>query len=85
MEFRGSVRPVVTYASWILIFVLTGYGIFQGADPEKWIPSRIYAICFLINTFWFGERAITNILKGVKGNGINNSGNVMAGSPENHA
>ena len=58
---RGSVRPILTY----LLILSTLYIVWQGAE----IPAKLHQLDLLAAGFWFGERAVANVIKARNGHG----------------
>ena len=54
-NYRGSVRPTITYFL-IISFV---YGFVQGFDLE--LMRMLWQLNLISLTFWFGERALSNL------------------------
>jgi hypothetical protein len=52
--FRGSVRPVVTYA----VFGSVVWCVWNAVP----VPVELHQLALLCGAFWFGERAVTNYL-----------------------
>ena len=56
--FRASLRPVISYLVYgtVIYLALTGQPIAQG----------LWNLVLIITAFWFGERAIRNVLPAIK-------------------
>ena len=52
--YRSSVRPTLTY----LIIAAVMWCVFRGVD----VPMTLNALAVLMSGFWFGERALSNVL-----------------------
>ena len=68
LNFRASVRPVITYAAFLLVAYIIICGTLGGARLD-WsnltkIPSEIWFIFLSIIGFWFGGRAVWDAKNG---------------------
>lgn len=64
LNFRASVRPIITYGT----FIVFSYVIFYGGKVE-WerlnsIPDKIWWLFLVVFGFWFGGRAVWDAKKG---------------------
>lgn len=64
LNYRASVRPNITYAAFLLLVYIVGFGGNINWENLKQIPSEIWWMFLAIFGFWFGGRAWSDAQRG---------------------
>ena len=67
LNFRASVRPVITYEAAILLNYIIIFGGKIDWENINKIPTQVWAIFLVIFGFWFGGRAWADVKNGKNG------------------
>lgn len=67
LNFRASVRPVITYEAVILLNYIILFGGKINWENLNKIPAQVWAIFLVIFGFWFGGRAWADAKNGKNG------------------
>jgi hypothetical protein len=67
LNFRASVRSVITYEAAILLNYIIIFGGKIDWDRLNKIPAQVWAIFLVVFGFWFGGRAVSDARGGKNG------------------